>query len=223
MAGIRDWIRNRSKSRSRASQDLKSQTKASEKEETKNLPPLPPTRADSTNNKRSEQGARQSTQVHHQPNRSLSPQGGYDSIPPGDAPRVGTFPHHGNANRPPSIQRVNSKSTVETTTARSLDSGSRRRSSGRPYSATGQSLPPGTAVTTDVPVASTTTPTSIQRQPVSALVANMYNSQSGQLDYRDIRGKTSNLLLTTCRCLARRTRCSKGAWSISASICNIRR
>lgn len=235
MAGIRDWIRSRSKSRSRASQDLKTQTKATEKGETKNLPPLPLERADSTYNKIPEQQPQQrpprssrSSKAYHQSSRSqasvsaepLSPLGGYDSIPAGEAPTRGTYPLHGNGDRPPSLHRANSKSPARTSTARSLDSGSRRRFSDRPINSTGQSLPPGIAVTTDEPVTAPTTSTPVQRQPVSALVTNMYNSQYGQYTYRTFNCESRKLVLTMCRCLAWRTCCSKGAWSIQASVCD---
>lgn len=155
MPGVRDWIRSRSKSRSRNSKEVKAEQKATEEEERKTLPLL---RADSSYNKQPRPPQSSQSNAYSNPSAtrasqqglpaaaqdSLSPQGGYESFQPGEAPQRGTYPLHGNAeSRPPSQHRALSKSPSRNSRTWSLRS-RRRQSDG---------LPPGTAITTDEPAA----------------------------------------------------------------------
>ena len=197
MAGIRDWIRSRSKSRSRGSQDTRTERQAEQQDEVKNLPPLALLRADSTYNKKpaepspaapprdsyipSDNNTPSGTgQIQDGPYQPLSPSGGYESLPAGQAPQRGTYPLHGNGDSRPQSQRAISKSPSRA--SRTLSVGSNRRFS-RQSGSIRSSLPPGTAVTADEPIAAASPPrstSSASRQPVSSLVNDMYRNQPAQ-------------------------------------------
>lgn len=213
MAGIREWMRSRSKSRSRNSQEIRKDVKAAQVEDSQSAPPVPqapppvPTtsaplpllRADSAyRRKKEEQQAHSQTSSgdangywdrsqssQQAPREPLSP-GSYDSINAGEAPRTGTYPLPGNGDsRPPSEYRAASKSPSRASRSWSIGSSTRRRFSGAPASTNNrQSLPPGTAVTTDSPAVPASSgyrePPSAQRQPVSNIVTGMYGQDQGQ-------------------------------------------